>query len=248
MKSGVDEREDDGNYSLRSDESGTAENDITSRSLDPNDYSEQLINSVINEIVEYRCRIRRNNQQCSSCNRFHAEQPRFGIDDMDRLDDFKNASKSRQSVNEIVGILQLINEGETDIIALENPILERWINESKNHEMVLSIYSVNSCEPNQILYGSLGCILHAASNHLSDESAELIVSSLKTHLIDRIDEFGDNHMKHFMNCILQLTNEITNSERKIWRDKLNQLIHLDLVKFLLRETLVLNNLSMRRIA
>ena len=48
-------------------------------SLDPKMYGEQLINSIVNEIVEYMMyRIRRNNQQCSSSNRFHAEQPRFG--------------------------------------------------------------------------------------------------------------------------------------------------------------------------
>ena len=66
MKSGVDEKEEDGNYTLRFDESRVLQ-EMTSLldSLDPNAYSEQLINSVINEIVEYMMyRIRRNNQQC----------------------------------------------------------------------------------------------------------------------------------------------------------------------------------------
>lgn len=236
MKSGVDEKEEGGNYSLRFDESGVLQR-MTSllESLDPNVYSEQLINSVINEIVEYMMyRIRRNNQQCSSCNRFHAEQPRFEIDDMDRLDDFKNASKSRQRVNEIVGILQLIRDGETTICALENPILERWSNESTNPELVLSIYSLETCEPNQLLYGTLGCLLHAASNHLNDECAHFIVNGLHTQLTTRRDEFDNKHMKDFMNCILGLTDKIANSERKDWRDNLNETVRQDIDRFVMQ--------------
>ena len=235
MNSGVDEKGEDRNYSLRFDESNVLRRMTTLLdSLDPNTYGEQIINSVVNEIVEYMMyRIRRNNQQCSSCNRFHAEQPRFDIDDMNHLDEFDKSAKSHQRVSEIVGILQLIRDGETTICALENPILERWSNESTNPELVLSIYSLETCEPNQLLYGTLGCLLHAASNHLNDECAQFIVNGLRTQLTTRRDEFDNKHMKDFMNCILGIADKIANSERKLWREKLNQLIRLDLVKFLL---------------
>ena len=36
------------------------------------------------------------------------------IDDMDHLDEFDKIAKSHQRVSEIVGILQLIRDGETD--------------------------------------------------------------------------------------------------------------------------------------
>ena len=91
MRAGVDNfKGEDGEYSQIYNEDGTLQRMISIlQILDPNVYPEQVINSVVNEIVEYlMLEIRRNNQQCMSCNRFHAEQPRMAIDDLDKIDDF----------------------------------------------------------------------------------------------------------------------------------------------------------------
>ena len=102
MKGGVDEQGEDGSYTQTFSDDGTLHR-MTSilHSLDPDTYSEQVINSVVNEIVEYMMyRIRRNNQQCMNCNRFHAEQLRLEIDDLNKIIYFtmlKNMTALRKS-------------------------------------------------------------------------------------------------------------------------------------------------------
>ena len=66
-----------------------------------------------------------------SCNRFHAEQPRMAIDDLDKIDDFHKIANDYERITEIVGILQLIRDGNTKIQPVENPLLERWMTKSK---------------------------------------------------------------------------------------------------------------------
>ncbi|MGB1955417.1 MAG: hypothetical protein ACPHUK_07440 [Candidatus Poseidoniaceae archaeon] len=236
MRGGVDTQEENGSYTQTFSNDGTLHR-MTSilYTLDPDTYSEQVINSVVNEIVEYMMyRIRRNNQQCMNCNRFHAEQPRLEIDDLDKITEFYNAGKNYNRIEEIVGILQLLRDGETQISPVENPIFERWMNEKENIENVLSLYSLDSCDHDDIIFSSLGCILHAASNHLSDENATSIINGLKSQLTSRKSDFEHEGMKNFIDCILQLINKVASNRREDWREDLNQSIQLDLEKFLLR--------------
>lgn len=236
MKGGVDEQGEDGSYTQTFSDDGTLHR-MTSilHSLDPDTYSEQVINSVVNEIVEYMMyRIRRNNQQCMNCNRFHAEQPRLEIDDLNKITEFYNAGKKYDRIEEIVGILQLLLDGETQISPVKNPIFERWMNEKEDIENVLSVYSLDSCDHDDIIFSSLGCVLHAASNHLSDENATSIINGLKFQLTSRKSDYEHEGMKNFIDCILQLINRVTSNRREDWREDLNQLIQLDLEKFLLR--------------
>ncbi|DAC15393.1 MAG TPA: hypothetical protein D7I06_07125, partial [Candidatus Poseidoniales archaeon] len=196
MRGGVDTQEEDGSYTQTFSSDGTLHR-MTSilHTLDPDTYSEQVINSVVNEIVEYMMyRIRRNNQQCMNCNRFHAEQPRLDIDDLDKITEFYNAGKNYNRIEEIVGILQLLRDGETQISPVENPIFERWMNEKDDIENVLSLYSLDSCDHDDIIFSSLGCILHAASNHLSDENATSIINGLKSQLTSRKSDFEHEGM------------------------------------------------------
>lgn len=236
MRGGVDTKDEDGSYTQTFSNDGTLHR-MTSilHTLDPDTCSERVINSVVNEIVEYMMyRIRRNNQQCMNCNRFHAEQHRSEIDDLDKITEFYNAGKNYDRIEEIVGILQLLRDGETQISPVENPIFERWMNEKENIENVLSLYSLDSCDHDDIIFSSLGCILHAASNHLSDENATSIINGLKSQLKSRKSDFEQEGMKNFIDCILQLINQVVSNRREDWRENLNQSIQLDLEKFLLR--------------
>lgn len=244
MKAGVDKKGENGTYTQTSSEEGALQRMISIlHALDPDIYSEQVINSVVNEIVEYMMyRIRRNSQQCMNCNRFHVEQPRLEIDDLDKINEFHNAAKGYERITEIVGILQLIQDGETQISPVENPIFERWINEKENIENVLSVYSVDSCDYDDIIFSSLGCILNAASNHLSDENATSIINGLKSQLTTRKSDFESEGMKNFIDCILQIINQVTNTPRNNWREELNRSIHQDLENFLLKRDIAVKQL------
>ena len=244
MKAGVDTKREDGSYTQTTTDDGPLQRMISIlQVLDPDTYSEQVINSVVNEIVEYMMyRIRRHNQQCMNCNRFHAERPRLEIDDLDKINEFHNAASGYDRIEEIVGILQLIRDGESQISPVENPIFERWMNEKENIEIVLSLYSVDSCDYDDIIFSSLGCILNAASNHLSDENATSIINGLKSQLTTRKRDFESEGMKNFIGCILQLINQIASTRREDWREELNQSIQKDLEKFLLRRDIAFEQL------
>ena len=66
-------------------------------------------------------RVRKNNQQSMS-NHFHAGIKRVQIDDLDRLDEFYGVAGSYDRIIEIVGILQLIRDGKTEIKSQERSL------------------------------------------------------------------------------------------------------------------------------
>lgn len=239
MRAGIDLKGEDGEYNQIFNEYEILQRMISIlQILDPNVYSERVINSVVNEIVEYLMfRIRRNNQQCMSCNRFHAEQPRMAIDDLDKIDDFHKIANGYERITEIVGILQLIRDGKTEIQPVENPLLERWMSEIEDHEQVLSIYSVETCDVNYIIYSSLGCILHAASNHLNDDNAKLITNELLSQLNSRKNGFTSESMRDFVVRIINIITEITSFDRANWREELNLRLSRDLDKFILERNI-----------
>lgn len=234
MKAGVDTKREDGSYTQTTTEDGPLQRMISIlQVLDPDTYSEQVINSVVNEIVEYMMyRIQKNNQQSMS-NRFHPGNQRFEIDDLDRLDVLHDEAQGYDRIMEIVGILQLIRDGKTEIASAENPLFERWLDEIINHERVLSVYSVDNCDVDEIIFAALGCLLHSASNHLNDSSAGSIISELRIQLNSRKDAFTDDNMKNFVDLILDVIDEVTSFDRASWREKLNDRLKQDLQTFIL---------------
>ena len=234
MKAGVDTKREDGSYTQTTTEDGPLQRMISIlQVLDPDTYSEQVINSVVNEIVEYMMyRIQKNNQQSMS-NRFHPGNQRFEIDDLDRLDVLHDEAQGYDRIMEIVGILQLIRDGKTEIASAENPLFERWLDEIINHERVLSVYSVDNCDVDDIIFAALGCLLHSASNHLNDSSAGSIISELRIQLNSRKDAFTDDNMKNFVDLILDVIDEVTSFDRASWREKLNDRLKQDLQTFIL---------------
>ena len=238
MKAGVDTKREDGSYTQTTTDDGPVQRMISIlQVLDPDTYSEQVINSVVNEIVEYMMyRIRKNNQQNMS-NRFHPGNQRFEIDDLDRLDVLHDEAQGYDRIIEIVGILQLIRDGKTEITSAENPLFERWLDEIINHERVLSVYSVDNCDVDDIIFAALGCLLHSASNHLNDSSAGSIISELRIQLNSRKDAFTDDNMKHFVDRILHVIDEVTSFDRANWREKLNNRLKQDLQTFILERNI-----------
>ena len=238
MKAGVDTKREDGSYTQTTTDDGPLQRMISIlQVLDQGTYTEQVINSVVNEIVEYMMyRVRKNNQQSMS-NRFHPGNQRLEIDDLDRLDLLHDAAEGYERIMEIVGILQLIRDGDTEIKPVENPLLERWINEINNHDHVLSVYSVDNCDVDDIIFAALGCLLHSASNHLNDSSAGSIISELRIQLNSRKDAFTDDNMKNFVDRILDVIDEVTSFDRSNWREKLNQGLKQDLHTFIVERNI-----------
>ena len=238
MKAGVDTLGDDGSYTQTFSEDGVIKRiESILNILNSDQYPQKVVHSVVNEIVEYMMyRVRKNNQQSMS-NHFHAGYKRVQIDDLDRLDELHVVTERYDRIIEIVGILQLIRDGKTGIKSEENPLLERWLDEIENPERVLTVYSLEDCDVSEIIYAGFGCLLHSASNHLSESSARTIISELQIQLNTRKDASTDVSMKHFIDQILEVINYVTNFEKLNWREKLNQRLKSDLDKFILERNI-----------